>query len=65
MTIILVIALVLILIFWTSDRKKLKITTERLDDSLDNNAKVTGIHFDVPNNDFWFEELDAKRISSN
>lgn len=30
---------------------------------MDNNAKVTGIHFDVPNNDFWFEELDAKRIS--
>ncbi len=28
---------------------------------LDNNAKVTGIHFDIPNNDFWFEELDAKR----
>lgn len=31
---------------------------------LDNNAKVTGIHFDVPNNDFWFEELDAKRTST-
>lgn len=30
---------------------------------LDNNEKVTGIHFDVPNNDFWFEELDAKRTS--
>jgi CubicO group peptidase (beta-lactamase class C family) len=29
---------------------------------LDNNTKVTGIKFDVPNNDFWFYELDAKRI---
>ena len=29
---------------------------------LDNNAKVTGISFDVPNDDFWFEELNAKRV---
>lgn len=41
MTIILVIALVLMLIFWTADRKKLKTTAEQLDSSLDNHAKVT------------------------
>ena len=29
---------------------------------LDNNAKVTGIRFDVPNDDLWFEELNAARI---
>lgn len=29
---------------------------------LDNNAKVTGIRFDVPNDDFWFEELNAERV---
>jgi hypothetical protein len=29
---------------------------------LDNNANVTGIRFDVPNNDLWFEELDAERV---
>ena len=29
---------------------------------LDNNAKVTGISFDVPNDDLWFEELNAKRV---
>lgn len=29
---------------------------------LDNNARVTGIRFDVPNDDLWFEELNAKRV---
>jgi hypothetical protein len=29
---------------------------------LDNNNKVTGISFDIPNNDFFFEELKAKKI---
>lgn len=28
---------------------------------LDNNAAVKGIRFDVPNNDFWFEELNAEK----
>lgn len=27
----------------------------------DNNGKVTGISFDVPNDDFWFEEFNAKK----
>ena len=30
--------------------------------TLDNNLNVTGIEFDVPNDDFWFEELNAKRV---
>jgi len=30
--------------------------------NLDNNAKVTGIEFDVPNDDFFFEELNAKKM---
>lgn len=30
---------------------------------LDNNAKVTGIRFDVPNDDLWFEELMQKRLN--
>jgi hypothetical protein len=29
---------------------------------LDNNNKVTGLSFDVPNDDFWFDELNAKKI---
>jgi CubicO group peptidase (beta-lactamase class C family) len=29
---------------------------------LDNNARVTGIRFDVPNDDLWFEELNAQKI---
>lgn len=29
---------------------------------LDNNNKVTGLKFDIPNDDFLFEELDVKRI---
>ena len=29
---------------------------------LDNNANVSGIEFDVPNDDFWFEELNAKKV---
>lgn len=29
---------------------------------LDNNARVTGIRFDVPNDDLWFEELNARRV---
>jgi CubicO group peptidase (beta-lactamase class C family) len=29
---------------------------------LDNNNKVTGLQFDVPNDDFFFEELKAKKI---
>lgn len=29
--------------------------------TIDNNHKVTGITFDVPNDDFWFEELNAER----
>jgi CubicO group peptidase (beta-lactamase class C family) len=29
---------------------------------LDNNNNVTGISFDVPNDDFWFQELSAKKI---
>ena len=29
---------------------------------LDNNARVTGIRFDVPNDDLWFEELNAKKV---
>lgn len=28
----------------------------------DNNGKVTGLSFDVPNDDFWFEELNAKKV---
>jgi hypothetical protein len=28
---------------------------------LDNNARVTGIQFDVPNDDLWFEELNAQK----
>jgi CubicO group peptidase (beta-lactamase class C family) len=28
----------------------------------DNNQKVTGIEFDVPNDDFWFYELNAKKV---
>lgn len=28
----------------------------------DNNQNVTGIEFDVPNDDFWFYELNAKRV---
>lgn len=28
---------------------------------LDNNANVKGIRFDVPNDDLWFEELNAQR----
>lgn len=27
-----------------------------------NNQKVTGIEFDVPNDDFWFYELNAKKV---
>jgi CubicO group peptidase (beta-lactamase class C family) len=30
--------------------------------SIDNNMKVKGIEFDVPNDDFWFEELNAKKV---
>lgn len=30
--------------------------------TLDNNAKVTGITFDVPNDDFLFEEMNAAKI---
>ena len=30
---------------------------------LDNNAAVTGIRFDVPNDDLWFEELNADRVA--
>jgi hypothetical protein len=26
---------------------------------LDNNAEIKGIRFDVPNDDLWFEELNA------
>lgn len=29
---------------------------------LDNNATVKGIRFDVPNDDLWFQELDAERV---
>jgi hypothetical protein len=29
---------------------------------LDNNNKVTGLTFDIPNDDFFFEELDVKRV---
>jgi CubicO group peptidase (beta-lactamase class C family) len=29
---------------------------------LDNNTEVKGISFDVPNDDFWFEELNAKKM---
>jgi hypothetical protein len=29
---------------------------------LDNNARVTGIRFDVPNDDLWFEELNAEIV---
>lgn len=32
---------------------------------LDNNAKVTGIRFDVPNDDLWFEELNAERVGGS
>ncbi|GAB2768685.1 serine hydrolase [Rhabdobacter roseus] len=28
----------------------------------DNNQRVTGIEFEVPNDDFWFEELNAKKV---
>jgi CubicO group peptidase (beta-lactamase class C family) len=28
----------------------------------DNNQQITGIEFDVPNGDFWFYELNAKRV---
>jgi CubicO group peptidase (beta-lactamase class C family) len=28
----------------------------------DNNARVKGIEFDVPNDDFWFDELNADKI---
>lgn len=28
----------------------------------DANQQVTGIEFNVPNNDFWFEELNAKKV---
>ena len=31
----------------------------------DNNLKVTGFDFDVPNDDFFFEELKPKKIASN
>lgn len=30
---------------------------------LDNNAQVKGIRFDVPNDDLWFEELNAEKVS--
>jgi len=30
---------------------------------LDTKATVESIHFDVPNDDFWFEELDAKKTT--
>ncbi len=30
---------------------------------LDNNATVKGIRFDVPNDDFWFEELNAEKVT--
>ncbi len=29
---------------------------------LDNNNKVTGISFDVPNNDFWFYEINPTKV---
>ncbi|HYG03217.1 MAG TPA: serine hydrolase [Chryseosolibacter sp.] len=29
---------------------------------LDNNTNVKGIEFDVPNDDFWFEELNARKV---
>lgn len=29
---------------------------------LDNNANVKGIRFDVPNDDFWFQELNAEKV---
>ena len=32
--------------------------------NLDNNANVTAIEFDVPNDDLWFEELNAKKVVS-
>jgi hypothetical protein len=31
---------------------------------LDNNASVKGIRFDVPNDDLWFEELNALKVVS-
>jgi CubicO group peptidase (beta-lactamase class C family) len=30
--------------------------------STDNNQRVTGISFEVPNDDFWFEELNARKL---
>lgn len=32
--------------------------------NMDNNLKITGIDFDVPNHDIFFEELKAKRIEN-
>jgi CubicO group peptidase (beta-lactamase class C family) len=29
---------------------------------LDNNNKITGLSFDVPNDDFWFDEFKSKKI---
>lgn len=29
---------------------------------LDNNNKVTGLSFDVPNDDFWFDELKSQKV---
>lgn len=29
---------------------------------LDNNNNVTGLSFDVPNDDFWFDELKSKKV---
>lgn len=31
---------------------------------MDNNARVTGIRFDVPNDDLWFEELNAEKMAA-
>ncbi len=29
---------------------------------IDSNNNVTGLAFDIPNNDFWFEELESKKM---
>ena len=46
---------------WSSPEKLAWFTFGTVKFNVDNNNKVTGISFDVPNDDFWFEELNAVR----
>jgi CubicO group peptidase (beta-lactamase class C family) len=46
---------------WNNPEKLAWFTFGTVKFNVDNNNKITGISFDVPNDDFWFEELNAVR----